>query len=58
MQEVLDPDNLEAALQRVQANKGSSGTDGMSVNQLPEYLGMHWQQIKGSFWKEPTNRSR
>ena len=46
MQEVLRPENLEAALARVQANKGSAGVDGMTVKQLPGYLRLHWSGIK------------
>jgi RNA-directed DNA polymerase len=61
MQEVLQPENLEAALARVQANKGSPGVDGMTVKQLPEYLGSHWQQIKkrlleGTYKPQPVRR--
>lgn len=61
MQEVLQPENLEAALDRVQANKGSPGVDGMTVKQLPGYLGLHWQQIKkqlleGTYKPQPVRR--
>jgi RNA-directed DNA polymerase len=61
MQEVLQPENLQAALARVQANKGSPGIDGMTVKQLPEYLGSHWHQIKkqlleGTYKPQPVRR--
>lgn len=61
MQEVLEPDNLEAALAKVQANKGSPGIDGMTVKQLPGYLGSHWHQIKkqlleGTYKPQPVRR--
>jgi RNA-directed DNA polymerase len=61
MQEVLQPENLEAALERVQANKGAPGIDGMTVKQLPEYLGSHWHQIKqqlleGTYKPQPVKR--
>jgi RNA-directed DNA polymerase len=61
MQEVLQPDNLEVALDRVQANKGSPGIDGMTVKQLPEYLNAHWQQIRkqlleGTYKPRPVKR--
>jgi RNA-directed DNA polymerase len=46
MQEVLQPENLEAALRQVQANKGAPGIDGMTVEQLPEHLQTHWPRIR------------
>jgi len=42
MEEVLEGENLKKALQRVRANKGSPGIDGMTVEQLPGYLKKHW----------------
>jgi RNA-directed DNA polymerase len=62
MQEVLHPDNLEMALQRVQSNKGAPGIDGMTVKQLPEFLGLHWPQIKqqlleGTYKPRPVKRT-
>jgi len=61
MQEVLQPENLETALARVQANKGSPGIDGMTVKQLPEHLGSHWPQIRqqlleGTYKPKPVRR--
>ena len=38
MEEVLRRENLFTALRRVQASKGALGVDGMSVDELPEYL--------------------
>jgi RNA-directed DNA polymerase len=46
MREVLRPENLEAALRQVRANKGAPGIDGMTVEQLPDYLTTHWPGIK------------
>ena len=34
-EEVLSRENLKKALERVQANKGCPGVDGMSVDELP-----------------------
>ena len=61
MQEVLQPENLEAALVRVQANEGASGVDGMTVKQLPDYLRVHWPRIKqqlldGTYKPQPVRR--
>ena len=41
MEEVLRRENLFAALKRVQANKGAPGVDGMTVEDLPDYLRKH-----------------
>ena len=43
MEEVCERENLKKALERVKANQGGPGIDGMTVDQLPEYLGNHWQ---------------
>lgn len=61
MQQVLQPENLEAALAQVQANKGSPGIDGLTVRQLPGYLRLHWQQIRqqleeGTYKPQPVRR--
>jgi len=61
MQEVLEPENLKAALRQVQVNKGSAGVDGMSVAQLPAYLKAHWPRIKqqllnGTYKPQPVRR--
>jgi RNA-directed DNA polymerase len=61
MQQVLEPGNLTLALERVQANKGAPGVDGMSVKQLPDYLGLHWPGIKqqlleGTYRPAPVQR--
>ena len=42
MEEVCERENLKAALRRVKDNKGSPGVDGMTVNELPDYLKQHW----------------
>ena len=42
---VLRP-NLQAALKRVRQNKGSPGIDGMSVEELPDYLREHWVRLR------------
>src|ERR1035437_3132163 len=49
------------ALARVKANKGSSGVDGMTVNELPEFLKQHWpaireQLLSGTYKPEPVKR--
>jgi RNA-directed DNA polymerase len=45
MEEVCELENCKQALQRVKANKGSPGVDGMTVDELPEYLKQHELEI-------------
>jgi len=46
IEEVLRRENLFAALKRVRANKGAPGVDGMSVDELPDYLREVWPAIR------------
>ena len=46
MEEVVERRNMQAALKQVRANKGSPGVDGMSVDELPDFLKAHWPEIK------------
>src|ERR1700740_2113779 len=48
MQEVCELGNWQQALQRVKANKGSPGVDGMTVDELPEYLKQHGARNRGT----------
>ena len=43
MEEVVERENLKAALQRVKANKGSPGVDGTTVVGIKDYLKQHCQ---------------
>lgn len=61
MEEVCERDNLKAALQRVKANKGSAGVDGMTVGALTGYLKQHWpairdQLLNGTYAPQPVKR--
>lgn len=46
MERIVAPENLRAAYRRVQQNKGASGVDGMTVNELDAYLRMNWPTIR------------
>ena len=47
MEEVLGAENVEKALRRVKANKGGPGVDGMTVEELGEFLsGKGWLQTE------------
>jgi RNA-directed DNA polymerase len=61
MEEVCGQENCKQALKRVKANKGSAGVDGMTVQQLPEYLKQHWpaireQLLSGTYRPQPVRR--
>lgn len=61
MEAVCERENLREALQRVKANKGSPGIDGMTVEQLPDYLKQHWpatreQLLSGTYQPQPVKR--
>ena len=61
MEDVCSPDNLWKALERVKANKGSPGIDGMTVVQLPGYLKQHWLILRdqlrtGTYQPQPVKR--
>ena len=61
MEEVCERLNLEQALKRVMANKGSPGVDGMTVKKLPDYLKRHWPKIReqllaGTYQPQPVKR--
>ena len=42
MVKVVSRRNLQLALKRVRKNKGSPGTDWMTVDELPDWLRAHW----------------
>src|SRR6267143_1036027 len=61
MEEVCELENGKQALQRVKANKGSPGVDGMTVDELPEYLQEHGLEIgeqlrNGTYQPQPVRR--
>ena len=61
MEEVCGRENCKQALRRVKANQGSAGVDGMTVQQLPEYLKQHWpaireQLLSGTYKPQPVRR--
>ena len=59
--QVLERDNLQRALKQVRRNNGAPGIDGMTVDELPEYLRHHWPEIRaqleaGSYRPQPVKR--
>ena len=61
MEAALTRSNLQAALKRVKQNKGSPGTDGMTVEELPNHLRVHWPRLReqlltGAYQPQPVRR--
>src|SRR6266478_208311 len=61
MEEVCELENCKQALQRVKANKGSPGVDGMTVDELPEHLKQYGPEIgeqlrNGTYQPQPVRR--
>ena len=46
MEKVCERQNLQAALKRVRQNAGSPGIDGMTVEELPDHLRVHWPRLR------------
>lgn len=62
MEEVVRRENLNKALKRVCANKGSPGIDGMTVDELKDHLKIHWPQIRtnllqGQYKPQPVKQA-
>ena len=62
MQEAVNRENVIRAWKRVRANKGSPGIDGMTVDELTEYLREHGPRIREELLtgeqKPPTGERR
>ncbi len=61
MEEVVNRENLFKALHRVKANAGAPGVDGMTVQELPDFLRQHWPRLKeellkGIYQPQPVRR--
>src|ERR1039457_7282611 len=61
MEEVCERENRREALKRVRGNQGSPGIDGMTVDELPEYLEQHGpaireQLLSGTYEPKPVKR--
>ena len=46
LEKILSEDNIKTAYKRVYSNKGAGGVDGVTINEVEEYMGEHWQGIK------------
>ena len=62
MEKVLARPNLMRALKRVRKNRGSAGIDGMTVDELPDWLREHWPRVReellaGTYQPLPVRRA-
>ncbi len=46
LEKILSQDNMNAAYNRVCANKGAGGVDDVSVEELGDYIKEHWDRIR------------
>jgi RNA-directed DNA polymerase len=61
LDKVLQRENMQRALLRVQQNKGAAGVDGMTVDAIEAYLREHWPRIReellgGTYRPQPLRR--
>lgn len=61
LERVLKRANLQRALKQVRSNQGAPGIDGMTVDELPDYLRHHWvgiraQLVAGTYCPQPVRR--
>ena len=61
LERVLERANLQRALKQVRSNQGAPGIDGMTVDELPDYLRSHWLEIRaqlvaGSYCPQSVRR--
>jgi len=59
--QVLEKENLQQAWKQVKANKGAPGVDNMTIEEFPEYVFKHWEEIKtalleGTYAPSPVKR--
>ncbi len=61
LEEILDYRNITKALKQVTSNKGAAGVDGMSVEELRDWLEANWVSLKqsileGSYRPQPVRK--
>lgn len=52
LERIVDYGNLDRAYQQVRSNKGSSGVDGMEVDELRQWIGGHLKELQTSILQE------
>ena len=61
LQQALTRENLQQAWERVKANKGAAGVDGLSIEQSAQWMRTNWptirsQLLRGSYRPRPVRR--
>jgi RNA-directed DNA polymerase len=61
MEQVVQRENLLAAYERVRANKGAPGVDGMTTDDLADFCRRHWPRIReqllgGTYAPQPVRK--
>jgi RNA-directed DNA polymerase len=61
LERILSRENMLLAWKRVKANKGTSGIDGITIEDFPDYLRKHWHRIReellaGTYQPSPVRR--
>jgi RNA-directed DNA polymerase len=51
LERILSRENMLRAWQRVKANRGAAGMDGMSTEAFPEFARHHWERIRSALEK-------
>ena len=51
LEKILSRDNMFAALDKVKVNKGAGGIDGISVDEIDQYLRDNWVDIRDKIRK-------
>ncbi|MHC8361280.1 hypothetical protein ACYZUA_13415 [Pseudomonas sp. LS2P72] len=46
MEEVVEPSNMRRAYKRVLKNRGAAGVDRLTVEELKDWLLVHWSSVK------------
>lgn len=48
LEQILSRENMRLAWQRVKANQGAAGMDGMSIEAFPEFARHHWDRLRSA----------
>ena len=46
LEEILSRDNMKLAYKKVKANRGASGIDGITIEEIDDYLKENWVNIR------------
>ena len=51
LEEILSRDNMRLAYKKVKANKGARGIDGITIEEIDDYLKENWVNIRDKIQK-------